>query len=823
MNTLATTEKRPGTWLGSTLEFPGGWAGDLAWSDDALWLAWAACADEEPDLMVAPDKLWDPREGVTLDEWRRRSSSTSFTVSMARLGANGPADVRELGRSLHAGDGPALAALSGESQPVAVWMERQEEGTAVLASVGGTVETVSDAPGAKLGPRVAAGPDGRMLVVWQQWPGDGTERGVPLITGAERGTGSGRRWGAAATISPEGQSAWAPAVAAGPDGGMWCAWDAWDGTAYQVYARHAPHGDDWGDVVQLSTPDSHMYLNLGPDVVAEVGRAWVAWSQTTPWGVLNHRFNHFRSLHARVLTADDAGRLSLAPVPGGLVHGVPGQLPVHAEPFSQRHTLEIEYMSPQAPRVRLDPTGNPVVFYRQFHRQHGQYDRGWATSALRHTGEEWSVPKRLSDQVGFPDSQYGVAPSGPDGAGWVVAAHAGVSPPEPPGNPVGRNRLMVEGVELSEPLVEQQPSVHYDLSMGVSPLSGKSGLETSVRELTVGARTYDLLYGDLHRHTAYSPCMAAVDGDPLDNWRWAADVEELDFYAITDHLEALSYVQWRRVEDLAETLAANGRVLPLLGFELGIPPGHTNFFYVDQSVGHDLRIACLSSVGEDVRSIWKKLDAWVPAGKVLAIRHYHTGTHQGDDLIDTYAPKYERVVEVIQTRYESPQWVQSLWRKGFRVGVVGSSDHSKIAPFAKVLTGLWLPEGERSRKSVLEGLRARRTFATNGVKMGVLLTASGGGDGAPLVMGDEGKLDGAPRLTANVSGTRPLERVEFYRNEQLLHVEQVGAAQATVEYMDEDAQPGEHIYWVKVVQPAEREGSRPNYGVAYSSPIWATV
>ena len=86
MNTLATTEKRPGTWLGSTLEFPGGWAGDLAWSDDALWLAWAACADEEPDLMVAPDKLWDPREGVTLDEWRRRSSSTSFTVSMARLG-----------------------------------------------------------------------------------------------------------------------------------------------------------------------------------------------------------------------------------------------------------------------------------------------------------------------------------------------------------------------------------------------------------------------------------------------------------------------------------------------------------------------------------------------------------------------------------------------------------------------------------------------------------------------------------------------------------------------------------------------------------------
>ena len=77
-----------------------------------------------------------------------------------------------------------------------------------------------------------------------------------------------------------------------------------------------------------------------------------------------------------------------------------------------------------------------------------------------------------------------------------------------------------------------------------------------------------------------------------------------------------------------------------------------------------------------------------------------------------------------------------------------------------------------------------------------------------LVMGEEGKVDGAPRLTAEVSGTRELDRIEFYRNETPLHVEAIGAARATVEYVDNDAPPGEHIYWVRVTQPAEREGVR---------------
>ena len=331
--------------------------------------------------------------------------------------------------------------------------------------------------------------------------------------------------------------------------------------------------------------------------------------------------------------------------------------------------------------------------------------------------------------------------------------------------------------------------------------------------------SYTLLFGDLHRHSAYSKCLSANDGDPLNHWQWVQDVAELDFYALTEHLEYMSYAEWRHVEDLAALLATGGRVLALYGFELAIPPGHTNFFYADQAVGHDLRVACLSS--PDLSAVWPKLDAWLPPGKVVAIRH-HQG-HRGDDLARTYGPAYEPVAEIIQTRGEYPQWVQSLWRQGLRVGVVGASDHSRAAPFVQGLTGLWLPAGERSREAVLAGLQARRTFATNGPRMSVFLSATDAEHGTTLAMGEQGSITGPPRLHLAASGTRPLETVEFHRDDRLLHVETVSEPQVQLEYTTEPAPSGEHAYWVRVTQQPERNGTRPHQGIAYGSPIWLTV
>ena len=820
------------TWVGQTVELPGGWAGDLTWSGESLWVAWASCTDAEPEMLSAINRDWPLRPGVTLEEWRQRSGSNVFTVSLALLGEDGPAEVRELDRSQHAGDGPVLAAVPGQAIPAVLWVARRGSECVLLATVGGaTVEVAARSEGAMLNPRAAVEPSGKLWAVWQQWPEPGAAGGVgPHIVGALRDVGAppGAQgaWSSPLAISPTGQSAWAPAVAAGPDGGLWCAWDAWDGTTYQVFARYASPGGTWGPVVQISEPHPAIrYLHLGPDLAAATERAWVVWARTTPWGQMNHRFNHIRSLHAALITASKDGSLSSEHAPGQSVQGDPGQLPVPSVPFFDGE--DPQFINPQAPRVRLSPEGHPVVFFRQFRRDRGGRDFGWVTCALRHTGEDWTVPVRLTDHAGFPDTPYGVVSTGPSSSAWVLAAHAGDRPVDKPNqSPVANHRLVVEGVSLGQGSLDEQVGLHFASAAPPAQPPTRKGKAPSgepVRDVAVEGQTYNLLFGDLHRHSIYSKCMSANDGDPLDHWRWANDVEELDFYAITEHLEYMSYVEWRRVEDLAEVLAASEDVLALGGFELAIPPGHTNFFYADQAVGQDLRVACLSSMDQDLSAVWPKLDDWIPAGKVVAIRHYHTGTHQSADVVDTYSPAYESVVEIIQTRGEFPQWVQSLWRKGIRVGVIGSSDHSRNAPFLQALTGLWLPQGVRSREAVLDALRARRTFATNGAKMSVLLSAAGDDEGPVLVMGEEGKIKGSPHLIVDVSGTRSLETVEFYRDDRLLHVETVGALKARLEHVDSAAPPGEHLYWVRATQGPEREGMRPLRGVAYSSPVWLTV
>jgi Protein of unknown function (DUF3604) len=241
-------------------------------------------------------------------------------------------------------------------------------------------------------------------------------------------------------------------------------------------------------------------------------------------------------------------------------------------------------------------------------------------------------------------------------------------------------------------------------------------------------------------------------------------------------------------------------------------------------------VACLTSA--TLADVWPKLDAWLPEGKVVAIRH-HQG-HRGNDLAPGYAARYEPLAEVLQSRGEYPDWVGSLRRQGFRVGVAGATDHARSAPIPHGLTGLWLPAGERTREGVLAGFRARRTFATNGARMAVFLWAeraehSAGqptataADPPAVGMGQSGSIPGPPRLVAQVAGSRRVESVAFYRDERLLHLAVVDATTAAVSYEDRDASPGEHAYWVRVIQDRESANGRPINGVAYSSPVWVTT
>jgi hypothetical protein len=494
----------------------------------------------------------------------------------------------------------------------------------------------------------------------------------------------------------------------------------------------------------------------------------VVWNRSAPWGNQNHRFNHVRSLHAaQVIPAANRSDspLDVRPAPSTYL-GEAGRLPVPALPFL--HSNEHEFVNPQAPRIRLGWHG-PVVFYRSF-RSAEFKDYGWDIHALALVGDSWSAPQQVSRADGFPDTPYGVlrAPAASDSGSddWLLAYHAGEYTRSPdqavhPSKPVAGHRLQIERVTLNP-----QPAGKGSSRNGESAVVKRSAAARAVaarerRQITAGGATYEALWGDLHRHSHLSKCMSANDGDPLDHWRWARDVGQLDFYALTEHIEYLSDLEWHRVTELAQQLAAGG-VLALCGFEFSNFPGHTNFFFIDEEVAPDLRAACLTVSNGSLADLWPQLDRLGLQGRILAVRHNQSsgggglgrGWHDAENLEATHNPRYERIVEGIQSRGEYKEWLRSLWRRGFRVGVVGATDHSRAAPFPQAITGVWVTPEERTRAGVMRGLHARRTFATNGVRLSVYLSAAAtegeAQSQAAIGMGEQGIIRGPVLLRIQV-------------------------------------------------------------------------
>ncbi|MDE2993918.1 MAG: hypothetical protein OXU67_08560, partial [Chloroflexota bacterium] len=300
---------------------PGGWAGALAWSDGVAWVAWTACHDPEPALLTYARQEWPLRPGRTLTEWRRRSADTRFMLSLARLDDLAAPIGRELTSSPHVIEGPALATLPEQTTPAVIWAERQDDQCRLMAAIaGGRPEVIHAAAGAILVPQAAVDHAGRLWAVWQQWPEAGSSPAArPRIVAAHRPLAATAldpsSWSTPTSLSPAEQSAWSPSLSAAPDGALWCTWAAWDGTAYQVFVCHAPAGATWGEpALVLPAPTGSFHLT--PAIAVAGGRAWVVWSRTTRWGQLNHRFNHLRSLHAAIVTADKTGDLNVEPAPG---------------------------------------------------------------------------------------------------------------------------------------------------------------------------------------------------------------------------------------------------------------------------------------------------------------------------------------------------------------------------------------------------------------------------------------------------------------------------------------------------------------------------
>ncbi|WP_289053761.1 sulfatase-like hydrolase/transferase [Carboxylicivirga marina] len=361
------------------------------------------------------------------------------------------------------------------------------------------------------------------------------------------------------------------------------------------------------------------------------------------------------------------------------------------------------------------------------------------------------------------------------------------------------------------------------------------------RKMTINGEAYTLLYGNLHEHSNSSNCWpAGTDGTLHDDYRFGMYSEAYDFFGMTDHDASTSEIYWRRNLRMADFYNESDNFVAIPAIEWALQSdralddiqhgaGHYNIIFASTTDAqkytrnkHELYSAFTPESSPSPR-LWAMLDK----NDIECVTIPH---HVADEVHpldwNVYNPKYVPIVDIFQcrgnheyrgcprennvsrhttTKYDRAFVDYALRDKKYKMGFIASGDHNNMGVG---LAGLWVKEV--SRKGIIEALRSRRTFATTGDKIFIDLKMN------ETIMGETCNIDQEPKLTIEVVGQYPLEKVEILRNSKVIHVfdiEDGGAAFKGV-YTDKDYKDEKEVlyYYIRATQK--------NNELAWSSPIW---
>ncbi|MEO7651575.1 MAG: hypothetical protein ABIZ80_14005, partial [Bryobacteraceae bacterium] len=342
----------------------------------------------------------------------------------------------------------------------------------------------------------------------------------------------------------------------------------------------------------------------------------------------------------------------------------------------------------------------------------------------------------------------------------------------------------------------------------------KSAAAAPTRHLLNG---YQLVWGDLHRHTDISEDGGIVDGSLMDAMRYSLDVAGLDFLGITDHTRYLPrrYNLWR-IQQIADLLYQPGTFSPMHAYERSqyTPWGHRNVIHANRNYtpvpgSYDLGDPGVSPFG---------LFAALRGKKAMSIPH--TSAWGNKQVSWEYNdPDIERIVEIYQglrSTYEyngapdpagreiyekdSQYFVRNALERKLKLGFIASSDHrSTHMSFAAVYAkGI-------DRDSVFEGLQARRTFAATDK---ILLDFSIG----KHLMGEEITVEGTPEMAVMVEGTSSVAQVDIIKNGKIVYTTNPGQRSVRFTFRDAEYKGEDAYYYARVIQSDKN--------MAWASPIW---
>lgn len=401
---------------------------------------------------------------------------------------------------------------------------------------------------------------------------------------------------------------------------------------------------------------------------------------------------------------------------------------------------------------------------------------------MSYNNGEWSVPRRMSENVGPPDAGYAILPSN-DGLIGLFP----VCDNNPGSRRTFNHRIEIhsfgcgegcgEGLEDIEVTIPEKG--FYILPFGIEspapdPPSENDGL--------------GLIWGDIHSHSFNSKCICSINGSPEDMLRYQRDILGCSVLTLTDHTHHMGAQEFVWQLDILEAFAGENRIV-LYSCEPGTRPGHhTNFYAFDRGVFERLRPIVLAYWDRD--EMYSAIKERLPKKSVLALRHFHGFTQgpygiNGKKTAGTWDPDLEIAMEAMQVRGnillgegESPaQFPANFLDAGATIGLVGGSDHSTgKSPNHFCLTGFWVEE--RSARGVWEALINRRTVACSNGKISVWTDLEG------LPMGSKASISGSVAIDVRLAAARPIRRIGLMRDGEILEWVSVQSNSAQVTFTD---------------------------------------
>ncbi len=741
---------------------------------------------------------------------------------------------------------PALAAR-GENV-WCVWTVSEPERTASIwfsQRIGGrwapAARILPDEKRAHQNPEIAAAADGRVAVAYQVHAGRAYDIHLSIW--------SGQAWSAPRALNDPGGDHWDPAIAFDAKGTLHAVWCAFGDGDYDVFWKRgeaAPRR-----ISARGEYDLHPWIAAAPD-----GTVWASWDvvqiprhgnsgRTTITGA-NHKYEEAEGGYR---TGTKISSIEVRVLDGETVR-IPGKPRDELKPpqgYAIAHTA--------LAKVAVGPGGEPWVIHRVLRRAANSPGIGyyWDLLGRPFRGGKWGEAVRFGSSDGYLE-EAGVASSpgglrvaygGEHRSEHIPAAGArrpvAAAPPheDPPGTPPHDHHRDFDARRGWNGEVHfataGQPGAPGPAAASLPEIAAPADLPVPKRlarresyRTTSGGKTWQLLWGDTHKHSNVSRCSQGNEPTPDDLYRYGTDVFHYDWFALSDHAEdprqagydQIDYYWWKQ-QKLADLYHVPGFMSVLYNFEwsLQFPHGHHNTIFPSRPT---LRLDRSLAASSTLAGGWKHLEK----NKLRAITIPHTGADPGMGTAwEVQDDRYQRLCEIFQacrgsyehagcpreftnTRNKKGFYWNAL-EKGYHVGVIASTDHGYGVSYACV----YAPDN--SRESIWQALWDRRTYGSTAY--GLVLELRSG----DRWMGEEWSSREAPPLEIYVRGSAPVRSVEILGRSKVLHAEgsaekPLGKDEVRLRWTDPEwaAQDREQWYYVRVIQADDE--------MAWSSPVWVT-